>query len=112
IDPAAVAREASEKASRTNGASKIGPEPYTTMLEPYAFADLLQYLSYDSFGALGLLEERGYFAGRLGKRVFDERISIANDALNQRKLPKAFDFEGSPKQRVELVTNNIARNVV
>jgi PmbA protein len=112
IDPAAVAREASEKAALTNGASEIAPGPYRAVLEPYAFADLLQYFSYDSFGALGLLEERGFFAGRLGERVFDERISIADDALDPRGLPKAFDFEGSPKQRVELVTDGVARGVV
>jgi len=96
IDPAAVAREASEKAAQTNGAKEIEPNTYAAVLEPYAFADLLQYFSYDSFGALGLLEERGYFAGRLGERVFDERISIADNSLDPRGLPKAFDFEGSP----------------
>ena len=112
IDPASVAREASEKAARTNGAKEIEPNSYAAVLEPYAFADLLQYFSYDSLGALGLLEERGYFAGRLGQRVFDERITILDDSLDPRGLPKAFDFEGSPKQRVELVTDGVARGVV
>jgi predicted Zn-dependent protease len=112
IDPAAVAREAAEKAAQTNGASEIAPGAYAAVLEPYAFADLLQYFSYDSFGALGLLEERGFFTGRLGEHVFDERIAIADDALDPRGLPKAFDFEGSPKLRVELVTDGVARGVV
>jgi PmbA protein len=112
IDPAAVAREASEKARRTNGAKEVEPDSYAAVLEPYAFADLLQYFAYDSFGALGLLEERGYLAGRIGQRVFDERISIADDSLDSRGLPKAFDFEGSPKHRVELVTEGVARGVV
>ena len=112
IDPVAVAREASDKAAQTKGASEIAPGPYPAVLEPYAFADLLQYFSYDSFGALGLLEERGFFSGRLGEHVFDSRISIADDALDARGLPKAFDFEGSPKQRVELVTDGVARGVV
>ena len=112
IDPAAVAREASEKAARTNGAKEVEPSSYAAVLEPYALADLLQYFSLDSFGALGLLEERGYFAGRLSQRVFDERISIVDDSLDSRGLPKAFDFEGSPKRRVELVTDGVARGVV
>ena len=34
------------------------------------------------------------------RRIFDEKISIADDALDPRGLPKAFDFEGTPKQRV------------
>ena len=112
IDPALVAQEAAEKARRTRGGGEIEPGVYRAVLEPYAFADLLDYFSHDSFGALGLLEERSYFAGRLGEKVFDEKISITDDALDPRGLPKAFDFEGTPKQRVALVEHGVARGVV
>jgi PmbA protein len=112
VDPAAVAREATEKAQRTQGAKSTEPGLYAAVLEPYALADLLQYFAYDSLGALGLLEERGYFAGRLGEQVFDESVSIADDALDPNGLPKAFDFEGVPKERVELVSDGVARGVV
>jgi PmbA protein len=112
IDPAAVTREAVEKAERTRNASELEPSVYRAVLEPYAFAELLQYFSYDSLGALGLLEERSYFTGKLGRKVFDEKISIADDALDPRGFPKAFDFEGTPKQRVQLVEHGVARGVV
>lgn len=112
IDPALVAGEAAEKAQRTRGATEIGLGTYRAVLEPYAFADLLDYFSHDTFGALGLLEERSYFSGRIGEQVFDEKISITDDALDPRGLPKAFDFEGTPKQRVELVEHGVARGVV
>jgi PmbA protein len=112
VDPAAVAREAAEKAARTNGATGIEPGHYRAVLEPYALAELLENFSYDSFGALGLLEERGFLAGRLGARVFDSKISIADDSLDPRGLPKAFDFEGTPKQRVPLVAQGEACGVV
>jgi PmbA protein len=112
IDPGAVAREAAAKAERTRGAGDLEPGMYRVVLEPYAFADLLEYFSHDSFGALGLLEERSYFSGRIGERIVHERISIADDPLNPRGLPKAFDFEGTPKQRVDLIENGFARGVV
>ncbi len=112
VDPAAVGREAAEKASRTDRAVTIEPGHYRAVLEPYAFAELLETFAFDSFGALGVLEERGFFAGRLGERVFDEKISIADDALDPRGLPKAFDFEGTPKQRVPLVADGEASGVV
>ena len=112
VDVEAAAREATEKAARTGGAKELEPGAYAAVLEPYAFADLLQSFSHDSLGALGVLEERGFFAGRIGERVFDDKISITDDALDPRGLPKAFDFEGSPKQRVELVTDGVARGVV
>ena len=112
IDVTAVAREATEKAARTENADQIEPEAYPAVLEPYAFGELLQSFAHDSLGALGLLEKRGFFADRIGEHVFDEKISIADDALDPRGLPKGFDFEGSPKQRVELVTGGVARGVV
>jgi PmbA protein len=112
VDPAAVARAAADKGMRTQGAQELEPGVYRVVLEPYAFADLLDYFSHDSLGALGLLEARSYFAGRLGEQVFDEKISIADDALDPRGLPKAFDFEGSPKQRVQLVEKGVALGVV
>jgi PmbA protein len=112
IDPTGVAREAAEKARRTRGAAEIDSGVYRAVLEPYAFADLLDYFSHDSFGALGLLDKRSYFTDRLGQKVFDEKISIADDALDPRGLPKAFDFEGTPKRRVELVDAGVAHSVV
>jgi PmbA protein len=112
LDPAAVTREAVEKAERTRDATELQPGVYRAVLEPYAFAELLQYFSFDSLGALGLLEERSYFTGKLGQKVFDEKISIADDPLDPRGFPKAFDFEGTPKQRVQLVEHGVACGVV
>jgi PmbA protein len=112
IDPTGVAHEAAEKARRTTGPAEIDSGVYRAVLEPYAFADLLNYFSHDSFGALGLLDKRSYFTDRLGEKVFDEKISIADDALDPRGLPKAFDFEGTPKRRVQLVEAGVAQTVV
>jgi predicted Zn-dependent protease len=112
VDPAAVARRATQTAERTRGAAEIAPGHYRAVLEPYAFAELLENFAYDSFGALGLLEERGFLSGRIGDAVFDPKISIADDSLDPRGLPKAFDFEGTPKRRVELVSAGEARGVV
>ena len=112
IDAGACAVEAAEKAARTTGAREVEPRAYRAVLEPYALADLLQYFAWDSFGGFGLLEERSYLTGRLGERLFDEKVTLWDDALDARGLPKAFDFEGMPKQRVTLVERGVARGVV
>jgi PmbA protein len=112
IDPAGASVEAADKAKRTRGASQLEPGSYRAVLEPPAFAELLVYFAYDAFGALGLFEERSYAHGKVGEKVFDERFSLADDSLDPRGLPKAFDFEGTPKQRVELVANGVLTGVV
>jgi PmbA protein len=112
VDAAAVAREAVEKAERTRGAAELEPGPYRAVLEPYAFGELLQYFSYDAFSGLALVEDRSFLSGRIGERAFDAKVSIIDDALDPAGLPKQFDFEGVPKQRVELVEDGVLRGPV
>jgi PmbA protein len=112
VDPAGAAREAVDKAELTRGAVELESGSYAAVLEPPAFAELLAYFSYDAFSAQGLLEERSYAFEKLGTKVFDERFSLADDALDARGLAKAFDFEGTPKQRVDLVRDGVLSEVV
>jgi len=112
IDPAAVASEAAEIAERTVNADELTPGSYRAVLGPYAIGELLQYFAFDTFSGLALLEERSYLSGKLGERHFDEKVSIADDALDPRGLPKSFDFQGVPKQRVPLIENGVLRGAV
>ena len=112
LDPQAVGREAAEKAARTGGARELEPARYAAVLEPYAVADLLGYFSFDSLSGLGVVEGRSYLAGRLGEELFDSKVSISDDPLDPRGLPKRFDFEGTPKRPVTLVESGVARGVV
>jgi PmbA protein len=112
LDPAAAGEEAAEKASRTRGAVETAPAPYRAVLEPYALAELLQTFAFDAFNGLAFVEKRSFFSDRIGERVFDERITISDDAIDPAGLPKSFDFEGVPKRALCLVRNGVAENVV
>ena len=112
LDPAAVAREASEKAGRTKGAVELEPGTHAAVLEPYAFSELLWYFGFTSLGALAFLEGRSYVSGRLGEELFHETFTLVDDGIDPRGLPKSFDLEGAPKQRVALVEDGIAKDVV
>ena len=112
VNPGSAAREAAAIAARTRGAAELEPGTYRAVLEPCAVAELLRWFSYDSLGAYGFLEDRSYFCGRIGERAFDPKVSIADDALDADNLPKAFDFEGTPKQPVDLVQEGVIRGVV
>jgi predicted Zn-dependent protease len=112
LDLAGCAREAVEKAERTRDAAAVEPGRYRAVLEPYAVGELLQYFADTCFSGLALTEERSYFAGRLGERVFAPSVSIVDDALDPRGLPKRFDFEGTPKRPVPLVEAGVASGCV
>ena len=112
IDPGDVAREAAEKAARTKDAGQIEPATFRAVLEPYAVSELLFYFGFTSLNALALLEGRSYLSGRLEEKLFSDGFTLWDDGLDPRGYPKAFDLEGVPKQRVLMVENGVARDVV
>ncbi len=101
IDAAAIGREASERAKSTANAVAIEPGDYPVVLEPYAVVDILDMLGYLGFSALAVQEGRSFV--ELGKRVGSELVTIRDDGADPAGLPMAFDYEGVPKRRVDLL---------
>jgi predicted Zn-dependent protease len=112
IDVSGAAEEAARKAESTRGGAELEPGAYRAVLEPYAFAELLEYFAQDSFSGLGILEQSSYFADRLGEQLFAPNVSIVEDPLDPVGLPKSIDFEGVPRRRVPIVEGGVARGVV
>lgn len=112
IDAEALVSRAIEKALRGRDPVTLQPGEYPVILEENAVADILDAFSYLAFGAQAYQEKRSFLSGRLGERVLGENISIWDDGLSPASIPAAFDFEGVPKQRVDLIERGIARGVV
>jgi PmbA protein len=109
VDPPAAAREATEKAQRTREAVTVEPQRFRAVLEPYAIAELLQWFAFSAWNGLAFLEERSFFADRLGKRVLDPKVSVVDDRTAD--LPRPFDFEGTPTAPLALVEEGVGRSV-
>jgi len=62
------------------------------------------------FSALALQEERSFM--RLGERIAGDLVTIWDDGLDPHGLPSPFDFEGVPRQRVDLIRKGVAVGVV
>jgi PmbA protein len=109
VDPPGAAREAAEKAERTRRAATVEPQRFRAVLEPYAIAELLQWFAFSAWNGLAFLEERSFFAGRLGAQVLDPKVSIVDDKTAD--LPRPFDFEGTPTAPLTLVEDGVGRSV-
>uniref|UniRef100_A0A7C4TCP5 TldD/PmbA family protein n=1 Tax=candidate division WOR-3 bacterium TaxID=2052148 RepID=A0A7C4TCP5_UNCW3 len=107
-----LARIAADKAIRSQDPIEIKPGPYTTIFEPLAVSDFLDYLSAYTFNGKLFEEGRSYFCDKLGTKVVDERITITDDPFCRKGFPLPFDFEGVPKKKLVLIERGIARNVV
>ncbi len=112
LDAESLGREAVNKALRSRHPRALEPGRYTVVLEPYAVQDFLSTLAYLGLGAQAVQEGHSFMAGRFGERIMSEAISIWDDGLDARGLPHPFDFEGQPKQRVDLIRHGVAEAVV
>ena len=112
IDGGALAAEAIDKCLRSAKPVSLEPGVYDVILEDYAVSDIMDYLAYLGFGAQAYQEQRSFLSGRLGEKVMGENISIWDDGLSPETIAMPFDFEGVPKQRVELITNGVAKGIV
>ena len=112
IDPAATGGAAVAKTAAGVDATELDAGVWPVVLEPPAVATLVQFLTYLGFGGRGWVEGRTFTAGRLGRRCVDEGITVVDDAVSASAVGAPFDDEGTPKQRVELVRDGIAANVV
>jgi predicted Zn-dependent protease len=112
LDFEALGREAVEKCVRSRNPKPVEPGEYTVILEPYAAQDLVQMLSYTGFNATALQEGRSFMVGKIGQRLVDARVSIWDDGLDAEGIPWPFDFEGVPRQRVDLLKDGVASGVV
>lgn len=112
IDPAAVGRRAAEKAERSRSPAPIEPGRYTVVLEPAAVATLVGFLGWLGFGGREYVEGRSCLSGRAGERVAAPGITIYDDGTSPETIGLPFDFEGTPKRRVDMIVDGVFRDVV
>lgn len=110
IDAEALGAEAAEKGDHMRGAGELEPGEYEVILEEYAVAGLLEYLSYIGFS--GLAHEEGRSFMELGARLMGESVSIWDDGADPTGMPSPIDFEGVARRRVDLIEQGVAKAVV
>jgi len=112
LDFDAAAEVALQKCVDSRRPGDLAPGDYEVVLEPAAVGELILFLAYLGLGAMSVQEDRSFLCGRFGERVMSPRVSIWDDALDPRGLATAFDYEGVPKQRVDIIERGVAHAVV
>jgi PmbA protein len=107
IDAEAVGRRAADKAEGSQRPGPIEAGTYTVVLEPAATATLVGFLAWMGFGGRALLEGRSCFSGKEGQTIAAPAVDIWDDGTAPTTLGAPFDFEGVPKQRVDLIRGGV-----
>lgn len=106
LDGGRVGAVAAAKARAGVDPIELDPGPYEVVLEPRAVAALLLFPAWLGFN--GKAHAEGTSFVRLGEQQMDERIDLWDDATDRRALGRAYDAEGTPKRRLDLVRGGVS----
>ncbi len=107
-----LGREAVQKALRAQNPRAIEPGEYTVVVDPYVTQDLLAWLNYSGASAQAVQEGRSWMIDRIGQPIMSPLVSIWDDGRDVSGAPMPFDFEGSPRQRVQIVDRGVVLSPV
>ena len=111
VDVVGLGREAIRRALRGRTPQPVEPGVYPVVLEPYATMDIVAFLAQMAGGML-VTEGRSWMSGRQGQRLMSPLVSIWDDGRDPAGWPLPFDFEGQPRQRVEIVREGVVGDAV
>ncbi len=112
IDFETLAARAVEKCGRSQNPRGIEPGEYEVILEPAAVGSLLEWMNYIGFGSKSFQEDTSFLAGKIGKKITSEMVTLYDNGLDPSSIAFPFDFEGVPKKKVTFIENGVAKSVV
>lgn len=112
IDVEALGREAILKATKGRNPQNIDPGEYTVVVDPYVTQDIITSLNFYGMGAQAVQEGQSWMNDRIGAQEMNSQVNIWDDGLDPRGKPMPFDYEGVPKQRVDIVENGVIQGPV
>lgn len=105
LDGEAVARHAAEKALSVLGAEKIPSGRMPVILDPYVAGQFLGVLGSALTGE-AVQKGRSLFAGKLGEKVADDRVTMIDDGRASGAPGAApWDAEGVPTGRTAVISS-------
>jgi PmbA protein len=109
LDPVRVGQRAGQRAVEKLGSRPLSTQKLPVVLDPWMAMDLLRAIG-PLFSADNVLKGRSLFAGKVGQRVANEKITIIDDARKPRGLRSApFDGEGVATTTRTLIDRGVLR---
>lgn len=109
LDPAAIGARAAQRALEKLGARPFPTQKVPIVLDPWMSMSLLGAIA-PLFSADNVLKGRSLFAGKVGTRVANERVTVIDDARRPGGMRSApFDGEGIPTTTRTLIERGTLR---
>ncbi len=107
-----VAEQAAQKAANGFGMQFIEPDTYEVVLEPAAVGGFMFFMSYFGFSAAMYQDYVSFIRDKIGEKAFSEKFNLWDDGFDKRQVYRAaFDDEGMPKTKLEMVKDGVVKNL-
>ena len=110
LDGNRAGADAVRRARDAADASDLPPGRDEVVLSPSCVVNLLGFLAIYGFNGRAVEEGRSF--ARLGEEQFDAAVTLADDVGHPDAVGVAFDAEGTPKRRVELVHAGVTTSLI
>jgi PmbA protein len=107
-----LAKRAVKKCDLSQNPQQVEPGDYEVILEPAAVAEMMEWINYVSLGSKSFEQGTSFLAGRIGKKLTSDKITLYDDALDTKSMVFPFDMEGVPKKKVVYLQRGVAKGVV
>lgn len=92
-----------EKATLGGEAKEVPAGEYEVILEAPAVAELLDFFAWLGPNGRVFHEDVSFFQNNLGKKLFDDNLTIVDDSFHNDSFQIGFDMEGFPKKPLTIV---------
>jgi predicted Zn-dependent protease len=108
--PQEIYKIAKEKALLGQNPRDLEPGQYDVVLEPLAVADFLVFMLW-TMDARGADEGITYFSGKLGQKIFDERVNMYSDPMSPLNPSIPYDSDGLLLRRIDWIKRGVLENL-
>ncbi|HUT80190.1 MAG TPA: TldD/PmbA family protein [Candidatus Bathyarchaeia archaeon] len=107
-----VAEQAAQKAANGFGMQYIDPGSYEVVLEPAAVGGFMFFMSYFGFSASMYQDYVSFLRDKIGEKLFSDKFNLWDDGFDNRQIYRAaFDDEGMPKSKLEMIKDGVVKNL-
>ena len=111
LDARAIGKTSAQKAYDSASPQAVDPGEWTVILEPAAFGELFAYLA-NHFSAQSFDEGSSFLSDGLDEKFLGDNVTVMDDYEHPLAPGMPFDYEGQPTQRLALIEQGVARNIV
>jgi PmbA protein len=112
VDFDSIAGIAVEKCVASANPQGIDAGEYEAVLEPNAVATLLHILAMCGISGMSYYEGKSFASGRMGQLITNPKINICDDGLNADTIQMPFDYEGVPRQKVQIIKDGVMSGMI